>query len=298
MQYSMWQVDSFSRERFKGNPCGIVFEADSLTDDQMQTIARQLNLSETVFLCQPTNEDADYLARIFTPRNELPFAGHPTIAAAFSFYSAGATKGDRVGKALTQECGIGLVSIAVEVVDDAELFTLKMGEPIIASTEIGTDEVAQMLSIAPLAVSSDPVEVCSVGLPWLIARVNTLRDLESASPNLSLIESICRENQATGFSVYAEDAVMDECAVHVRSFVPAEGIPEDPVCGSGNGAVALHRSAHSMRGVEAFSYKAEQGLEVGRRGVLHLKVTENSARAPQIYLGGHAAKVIEGTIFV
>lgn len=297
-KYKMWQVDSFSRERFNGNPCGIVFESDSLSDIEMQTIARQLNLSETVFICKPTDVKADYLARIFTPRRELPFAGHPTIAAAFSYYSIIQEDNESKKDILKQECGIGIVFIDVGFQDGAELFTIEMGNASSISTDVNTGMISKMLSISISQVSSDPIEVCSVGLPWLIARINSLAALKAAVPNQQLIEEICRDNKATGLTVYSEEAEIQDCSIHVRSFAPAEGVPEDPVCGSCNGAVAVHRSRHSMRGSESFSYRAEQGIEVGRKGILFLSVKKNNSDGPKIRLGGNAVRVIEGTIYV
>ena len=107
-RYRFWQVDAFSPVRYLGNAAAVVFEADSLDTASMQLIARQMNLSETAFLCTPTLAGADYRVRIFTPRSELPFAGHPTIAAAHTFYH-GVRRSPADLQELHQECGIGLV---------------------------------------------------------------------------------------------------------------------------------------------------------------------------------------------
>jgi PhzF family phenazine biosynthesis protein len=160
-----------------------------------------------------------------------------------------------------------------------------MGKASNLPTEVDETMVSNMLSIGSAEASTDSLEVCSAGLPWLIARTNSLAALECAVPNQPLIEEICRENKATGLTVYMEEALIDNCSVHVGSFAPEMGIGEYPACGSGNGAVAVHRSTHSMRGVESFSYRAEQGLEIARKEILSLSVEHNNSDELKISLG-------------
>lgn len=145
-EFRFWQVDCFTNRRYLGNPAAVVFEADALSTDQMQMIARQMNLSETVFLCEPRDAIADYRARIFTPKSELPFAGHPTIAAAFSHYQ---TKGRNLepGASLQQECGIGIVPIAVSEHDDSALYTMTVAADPVRGTGLSRADAAALLGL-------------------------------------------------------------------------------------------------------------------------------------------------------
>jgi len=295
-EYRFWQVDAFSRERYKGNPAAVVFDADGLERSQMQTIARQMNLSETVFLCRATLASADYRARIFTPRSELPFAGHPTLAAAHAFASSTGVSAE--GECtLTQECGIGLVPVGLASRAGSPLYTMAMGEASRRPADVDRKLAARMLGCGEEEIGDPPVEVCSVGLPWVIVPCRTLTGLAAARPDLALIETVCREAAATGVTAYCPQAQVEGCDFHVRSFAPGEGIAEDPACGSGNGAAAVHVAAHLRSTEECFSYAAEQGLEVQRRAVLRLSVA-GGGESPAVRLGGHAVTVMEGVLFV
>ncbi len=295
--YRFWQVDAFSHEPYMGNPAAIVFEADPLSAEQMQTIARQMNLSETVFLCQPTGPQADYRAKIFTPGREMPFAGHPTIASAFA-HSTTHEQPAGCDISLYQECGAGIIPVNVDP-DNGPLFTLVAASRPSIVSGLEARELASMLGCSPADLSDDPASVCSIGLPWLIARIRTLSALQAARPDLGVIERICRELGAVGLTVYSMGAVLPECGLHVRTFAPGAGIAEDPVCGSGNGAVAVHVAEHSYRERIAFSYRAEQGLEIHRRGILHLSVDRgDDGTELEIGLGGRAVKVMEGQLWI
>ena len=293
--FRFWQVDAFSAERYGGNPAAIVFDADALSADEMQTIARQFNLSETVFLCAPSGKGvADYRARIFTPGREIPFAGHPTVASAFAYVSTRPDGGGAVGGTVRQECGAGVIPIAVS---SGPLFTLSANAEPTVTTGLTRSSLAEMLGCSPADVGEEPAEVCSIGLPWLIARVGSMAALRAAVPDQNLIDTTCREHRAIGMTVYCDEALLDGCSFHVRSFAPGVGIREDPVCGSGNGAIAVHLARHLYRARPAFSYKAEQGLEIHRRGILHLSVERgDEGGSLTVRLGGQAVKVMEGQL--
>ncbi len=294
MKLQFWQVDAFSTERYKGNPAIIVFEADALSTSEMQTIARQFNLSETVFLSAPSGLGANYRARIFTPNQELPFAGHPTIASSFAHVTTQPDAGKEMGGTVRQECSAGIIPITVS---DGPLFTIAANAEPTVSTSLSRALVAEMLGCTPTDVSEEPAEVCSIGLPWLIARVETLATLQAATPDLNLIDTICRDHGATGITVYNIEAVLEDCSLHVRTFAPGAGIREDPACGSGNGAIAVHLARNLYRDRQTFSYKAEQGLEIHRRAILHLSVERSDeGEALAVRLGGQAVKVMEGQL--
>lgn len=298
--YSYWIVDAFSLKPYLGNPAAVVFDADALTTEQMQTIARQFNLSESVFLCAPSKDgEAEYLARIFTPRDEMPFAGHPTIASAYSHCMTNHVESDTADSVvIRQECGVGIVPIVVERTPEF-LFTISMAAATNSPTSLDADSLAQLLGVDATDIANELSEVCSVGLPWLIVRINSLKALQNATPNQHMIQSCCQDHGAVGLTVYCEGAVNQGRDVHVRSFAPSFGISEDPVCGSGNGAVAVHRALHALHLQPSFTFQSEQGLEIHRNGTAFLSVDRESADdTPAVRLGGHATKVMEGTLWM
>lgn len=289
-------VDAFSLKPYRGNPAAVVFDADDIAPGQMQTIARHLNLSETVFLCRPEADGADYRARIFTPREEIPFAGHPTIAAAFAYYHRLEEDERRRVTRLVQECGIGTVPIEVEARGGAPFFTLKAGSA--SAKEAGVTRVlaARMLGCEEDGLSDLPMEVCSGGLPWLIVKLRSIDVSKNLVPDQSLIDEVCRARGATGVTTYCDGAGIEGVDHHVRTFAPSVGITEDPACGSGNIALAVHIARHTHVGRPAFSFTSEQGLEVEREALLHVDVTRGPSGEPVVRLGGHAVQTAEGRL--
>jgi len=193
---------------------------------------------------------------------------------------------------------VGTIQIAVTGDPGSRVFTLAAkAEPTLPS-KLTPGEVAGMIGVGAGEIADEPAEVCSVGLPWLIARLRTLDSLQGATPDLGLIERVCRDHEAVGLTLYCLEALLEGCSVHVRTFAPGAGIIEDPVCGSGNGAIAVHLARHSYRASARFSYRAEQGLELHRQGVLHLSVDRNGEQMLSIRLGGQAVKVLEGDLWI
>ena len=299
-EYTFWQVDAFSRIPYKGNAAAVIFDADELTTEQMQTVARQFNLSETVFLCAAGGDDADYTARIFTPRSELPFAGHPTIAVSYSFLVSDEARRASRPAGVRQRCGVGVVPIDVSW--SGELPHLRIRSAVSERRDPGLDRAAcaQMLGCAEDHIDPSPAEVCSIGIPWLIVSTCSLEAIQSLTPDQAMIARVCNDCGAVGVSVYAREAVAADADLHVRSFAPDEGVAEDPVCGSGNGAVGLHYAAHHAPPGAQHSCVAEQGLEIGRDGRVHIDIERdgNHPRSTRIGLGGEAVRVMEGRLWI
>lgn len=290
---SFWQVDAFSARPYLGNPAAVVFDADGLTTEEMQRIARQMNLSETVFLLEPRAAEADYRARIFTPKSELPFAGHPTIAAAFAFSSR--RGGSRAR--LVQECGIGMVRVDATEEAGATWFTLEAdGEPVVDATSVRED-IADALRVPQAAVLGRPA-VCSIGARWLIARLDALESVLAASPRAEAVAAAAEMAGAVGLTVYALGAQRAECALHVRTFAPGAGILEDPVCGSGNASVGLHLAHDVWSERDAFDYVAEQGVAVARDGLVRVAVSRDAQGKRRVRIGGQAVRVMHGELVI
>ena len=285
------QIDVFTSTPFLGNPAAVVWPGDGLSQHQMQTIAREMNLSETVFLLPPRT-DADYRVRIFTPRSELPFAGHPTIAAACAYESMQGISHEGI---LRQECGLGVVPVEIRSGPDGRWYTMTQTLMAFTETSISRDACAQLLNCAPEAVATMPAAVVSTGVPWLIVPLKNIAAVAATAPNLSLLDQTCAEFGARGLTVFAIPPHWPAEPLRVRSFAPGEGVPEDPVCGSGNGSVAAYFLHHGMI-MPPISYQASQGLEVGRPGVLAIEIPRTDSAAQAIRIGGQAVSVAEGTM--
>lgn len=277
MRYRFKQVDVFTGEAFRGNPVAVVFGADLMTDREMQSVAAWTNLSETTFVL--SSRKADYRLRIFTPRSELPFAGHPTVGSAHAIREANARLGGK--REMVQECAAGLVPIQVE--GNGEILA-RVPTPKILALRVEDRSLRDVMGEFDWA---DP-KVIDVGPKWMVTRLESFDDLYRLSINSDGLADLSRRIGAVGINVYALDA---ENQVHVRSFAPAAGIKEDPVCGSGNAAVAAHIRASKLDDIVGSDYVARQGAAVGRDGRVHVRLN-----GIDVYIGGNCVTAIDGQI--
>jgi len=267
------QVDVFTDRPFLGNPVAVVVGAEGLDTAAMQRIACWTNLSETTFLL--TSKVADYRLRIFTPRQELPFAGHPTIGSAHAALEAGFVPKK---KRLVQECGAGLIELSVE--DDGRIF-LKGPAPKIEPLNM------QIPSI-PLAPSSKVMRI-DVGPVWVVGEMTDAAALAALKPDMTALAEWTPVG-ASGVTVFAPSGE-SQSGIHVRSFAPAHGIPEDPVCGSGNLSVAAFLRKTEQTGRFGSDYVARQGMQLGRDGRVSVRISKD-----HLEIGGHAVTCVEGTL--
>ena len=260
------QVDVFTDRPFLGNPVAVVIGAEGLDTAAMQRIAGWTNLSETTFLLK--SERADYRLRIFTPRQELPFAGHPTIGSAHAALEAGFIK---KSKKLVQDCGAGLIALSVE--DDGRIF-LRGPQPKIQPLDTTIPSV-------PLAPGSRVLKI-DVGPVWVVGEMTDAAALAALKPDMTALAEWSNAIGATGATIFAPAT---DSAIHVRSFAPAHAVPEDPVCGSGNLSVA-----HYVQKRFGASYVSRQGMQLGRDGRVYVRFTD------AVEIGGHAVTCVDGSI--
>lgn len=271
------QVDVFTGRPFLGNPVAVVIGAEGLGTEEMQRIASWTNLSETTFLLAPTVPGASYRLRIFTPRQELPFAGHPTIGSAHAALESGFAKA--VDGKLKQECGAGVLDLTVEEQHGARRIFVKAPTPRITPVA------------APLFGQSGALRV-DVGPVWVVADLGKAHAVDSLDPDMAAIAELSHTLHATGATVFGRTGSA-EAPIHVRSFAPAHGIPEDPVCGSGNISVAAYLRETGLLSEFGPDYTARQGMQVGRDGRVQVRVSADAIR-----IGGEAVTCVDGKLRV
>jgi PhzF family phenazine biosynthesis protein len=293
MPIDFLQVDAFTNRPLYGNPAAVVFDADEISAETMQKIAREMNLSETVFILKPTTPNADYRVRIFTPASELPFAGHPTVAAAHSVLGRYPDKANAT--LLRQECGIGIVPIEVISSASGKLLRMTQLAPSYRGADLSRETVAKMLGCREIDLANSPFEVVSTGVPWLIVELSQFAAMLALAPDHGLIARECKALRAVGLTVFVEKGDDSAARIRVRTFSPGEGIPEDPVCGSGNGSVAAFVARHKHPGEKSGSYVAEQGIEIGRDGLVHAS-WEQHDKTLRIRIGGEAVIAASGQL--
>ncbi|MVN85205.1 PhzF family phenazine biosynthesis isomerase [Deinococcus sp. HMF7620] len=276
-------VDVFTDTPFLGNPVAVVLDAEGLSTVQMQQIARWTNLSETTFLLPPTTPAADYRLRIFTPGSELPFAGHPTLGSAHAVVSAGRVR-PRDGR-LVQECAAGLIPLEQRA---PGRFALTMPAAQFESLS-PADRQELVALLGPGGETEWPAVLVDVGARWIVTRLSDPATVLSLQPDFARSAVLERKLRATGVCAFATD--LQSGVVEIRSFAPSCGVNEDPVCGSGNGAVAYYQQHLGLLAAGS-TYAARQGRCVGRDGHLTLTLTESG----KVELEGACVTCLEGEL--
>ena len=283
------QVDVFTQRPFSGNPVAVVLAADQLNTDQMQRIAAWTNLSETTFVLASSSAASDYGLRIFTPKQELPFAGHPTIGSAHAVLESGFASA-RDGK-LRQECLAGVIDLQIEKTPSGDRIFIRTPEAKISALERSQiQRLADALGLSGSALRA-PLRI-DVGVVWLTADLGDKRVVDGLNPDLPSVLTLSSETHAAGVTVFGL-ADEEQARLHVRSFAPALGVNEDPVCGSGNACVAAYIIHQGMIREFGADYVARQGMNVGRDGLVAVKVTGN-----EINIGGYAVTCVDGSLRV
>ena len=283
MDLGFQQVDVFTAVPFRGNPVAVILDGDALSAEQMQAIASWTNLSETTFVCTPMDNRADYRLRIFTPHRELPFAGHPTIGSAHAVLRHGYNP-PTPGR-LVQECGKGLVDIAI----DGERLFLALPEPQFREpTPAAVEAAADALGIAARDIRR--ASIVDVGPVWFTIEIANGEAVAALAPDMAKLAAL-NALGITGVNVFGLYHVGAGADLEVRSFAPGDGIPEDPVCGSGNGCVAALIRRDGV--LNARRYVARQGRCLGRDGEVSVRFDDGA-----IWLGGYAVTCVEGSLHV
>jgi PhzF family phenazine biosynthesis protein len=277
------QLDVFSAAPGRGNSLAVVLESQGLEGPVMQSIAAWLNLSETTFVLPPTKPGADYRLRIFTPRQELPFAGHPSVGTAHAVLQSGlvAPKDGR----LVQECDAGLLPLRVDGTGADR--RLHVRAPFAVERE--SDPAAMIASLHGAPLGGLRPALIDNGPRWWCVELADESAVRALKPDLAAVAQASLATKAVGLSVFAR-CRQQPYELVVRAFVPADGIPEDPVTGSANAAIAAWLNANGM--LPARTYRASQGREVGRDGIVECAVDEQD----EVWIGGQTQTVIEGTL--
>ncbi|GIL39639.1 PhzF family phenazine biosynthesis protein [Roseiterribacter gracilis] len=280
--------DVFTNVRFGGNPLAVVLDAEGLSTEQMQKIAREFNYSETTFVLPAKDSANDANVRIFTPNFEMPFAGHPNVGTAFVLKNEGAVFGRKVGDRLRFEEIAGLVEM--ELTADG-VATLTAPQKISVSGTIPRAKLAESISLDEKDLKGDGV-VASVGAPFILTELASRDALARAKPNLPAYERNLAGNihdglNATGVHCWVRDDG-GEFDLRVRMFGPLKGVFEDPATGSANAALSGYLARESATPIK---FRIAQGIEMGRPSLLLAEASSSRVR-----LGGSCVTTMRGTL--
>ena len=316
--YHFTQLDVFTDTPFCGNPLAVFSEAEGISDDQMMKIAREMNLSETVFVLPPNpqtpeEDKPDVLRklRIFTPARELPFAGHPIVGTWNELARGGLVPVPEGGTGWTRifhEVGIGILPVEIEFKDGQPVQVVMTQGKFEILDEIDDSheqaELARALGRAREDLDESlPIQVITTGLKCLAVPIRSLADLRDCRVNSSLLSEIYTRRGAAGCYVFSRETIeVGESRAHARFFAPADNIPEDPATGSACGALGgylIHHGALELEPQDGkYKFVIEQGDFIHRPSRIRLEVTGSKGDLKQVRVGGASVVVANGEVFV
>ena len=310
--YRFLQLDVFTDRAFGGNPLAVFPEGDGLSDELMGQIAREMNLSETVFVLKPESQGDQVLRRlrIFTPTREIPFAGHPIVGTWIALAHEGVVPipdGGNGWQHISHEVGIGVLPLDVE---------FKNGQPVQAVMTQGEfqiinevddaheqAEVARALGLAREDLDENlPIQVITTGLSCLAVPVRSLADLRDCRVNASLLADIYTRHGGTGCLAFTRETIeVGAARAHARFFAPADNIPEDPATGSACGALGGYLVHHDALTLEPehgrYRFVIEQGDFIKRPSRITLDVKGHAGQVEEVKVSGSAVLVARGEVF-
>lgn len=296
-KYKLYQVDSFTTKKFTGNPAGVVLNADGLSDEQMQAIAREMNNSETAFILHPDADDHEVRIRFFTPTMEVPTCGHATIAAHF----VRAIEKQLPSGIVIQKIGIGI--LPVEIQKENENYKIIMTQGEVTFSEVLPDKIKSKtllaMGLSPSEIDERcPLQIVSTGSPKVIIGLKTKEILNSLRPRFLDLAEISSEIDCGGYFVFTMSSGTGNILTHGRMFAPAIGIPEDPVTGNGNGPLGAYLIKNKLVDTSSnlFRFRAKQGEAMGRPGFVDVEVESQSGIPVKIKAGGNAVSAFQTEI--
>ncbi len=298
MRYRYYICDVFTETRFGGNQLAVLPEAAGLSDVQMQKIAREFNFSETTFVF-PAEAGYTRRVRIFTPKTELPFAGHPNVGTAFALAAAGEFGPIETSMTVTFEEKAGLVPLSIHPREGGRIWCelsapqrLSLGKTVSASTLAA----AVSLAAEDIVASTHLPQVASVGLPFLMAELTNRGALERARIQMHGLDALVAEDVTPDIHLYTLAA--GEFDIRARMFAPLDGVPEDPATGSANCALAGLLSHYDEAASGSFRWRIAQGVEMGRPSILDASAEKSEGTVVAAKVGGASVLVSEGLIEV
>ncbi len=291
----MFQVDAFTRQRFTGNPAGVVLGADALSDEEMLAIARELNNADTAFVSAPDGADHDLRVRFFTPRTEAAFVAHATVAA---HYVMSRRPGPR---RLRQKQKAGIVEVEVRGEGDARRIAIHQSPPPIGRELLSRERLAVLDALALSSGDLDgrcPLLVCGSASTRLMVGVRGAEQLRQLKPDAARLTTLSAQLGAAGYFVFTLAPQVPDVLTEARMFCPAIGIPEDPVSGNAYGMLGAYLAARGLveRSGERAQFSGAQGHYLNRPGRVDVELDYENGSVASLRVVGDAVLVFETSL--
>lgn len=295
---SIKQVDAFTDTPLSGNPAGVVLNAAGLSDAQMQHIAREFAVSETVFVLPPSTPAADIRLRWFTPQTEVPLCGHATVAAFHAIAEEGLhDMSEKDVHTFNVETKSGVLPVHVNKTNGTPqvLMGLKVPEFIRAG-----QYKLDVMRILNVTLDEFENRLPIVVAEYLYVPLRRLHTIFGLKPNFFALSQFLTNRKLSGLCVFTTETVDRTSSVHSRFFAPSVGINEDPVTGSANGPLGVYLFKQGLleSNGSTISIVGEQGDAIGRRGRVDIRLTVANSEVQSVYIGGRAVTILDGEMVV
>jgi trans-2,3-dihydro-3-hydroxyanthranilate isomerase len=295
----IYQMDAFTHIPFGGNPAGVVPEADGLTAEEMQKIAREMNCSETAFVMKSDKPGADLRVRFFTPTEEIDLCGHATIS---TFVVLGMEErfGSKLPQTVVQETNVGLLPVTISRDGEGRIQAfMTQASPAFKPCDVSRADAANLLGLQEQDIDPNlPIGLAYTGLWDLFVPINGLEPFARMQPDLVGISALNKTMGVASTHCYSLSTATPQAHLHTRDFSPAVGIPEDPATGTANGALGAFLLHHGVFVPERENVRllVEQGFEIDRPSYLQV-VVDGEPRSPRtVRVGGTAVAVLQGVM--
>jgi trans-2,3-dihydro-3-hydroxyanthranilate isomerase len=292
-QNTFYILDVFAEEKYAGNPLAVVGVEKTLSDHEMQNVAKEFNFSETTFILSGKIKNGGYDVRIFTPEKEVSFAGHPTLGTAYVIQKEIIKK---PVKTVNLNLKIGQITVEVSMRNrKVERLTMKQVQPTFGKT-FNKNKIASVLNIRTSEIDTEfPVEEVSTGLPFFIVPLKTLSAVRKARIAHEKYLELIQGTDAKAVLIFCPETYNKENQLNVRMFADYYGIPEDPATGSANGCLAGYLVRHNYYGSDHINIRVEQGYEIQRPSLLFLEAKRDGEKI-DIYVGGNVVEIANGIL--
>jgi trans-2,3-dihydro-3-hydroxyanthranilate isomerase len=297
-------VDVFTDRQFGGNQLAVFTNGRGISAETMQAVAKELNLSESTFVLPPDDAANDYRVRIFTPGQELPMAGHPTVGTTFVLAREHLIPRGEEGAEteIKLEEGVGTIPVRIEWRDGAARFIeMRQPRPTFGPRVEDVRAVAEMLSIDPeeIAATNLPLEVVSCGVPFLYVPVKSLRAVQEIKFRVDVWESRLKPTVPPEVFIFTRETEFAGSTVHSRMFAPGMGIWEDPATGGASGPLGCYLVRYGVVGCDGWAdITSEQGIEMGRPSFIKIRIAREGDEITDVRVGGECRFMGEGYLEV
>ncbi len=294
-------LDVFTKNMFGGNQLAVFPEGKYIKEELMQKIARELQLSETVFIMDPGSENSHFAMRIFTPTMELPTAGHPTIGSAFYMIRHLELGDEQKHADLLIDQKVGTIKASVKLENGVPQFTeMTFPNPVFGPVIDDPSSFAAMLGLSPHQLMELPIQRISCGVDFVMIPVKDIAAVKAIDFNTQLWETLKNKWDINFVYAFTMDAETKECRVHGRMFAPEAGIIEDAATGSANGPLGCYIYHYNLleKKNQQISFISEQGFEMGRPSFLHVTISGVDGEITEVNVGGECVLVGRGELFL